>query len=291
PLYLTDVAKTMKQACHWLENNYKAEKFFLWIDGFDPHEPWDPPQSYIEKYYPDYKGNKPISPDYNFTNIYTADEIKYIRATYAAEVSLVDRWIGYLLNKIDELGLKDSTIFIHTSDHGFYLGEHDRVGKHRLHGAPWQLYEEVAHIPLLARIPGVAGGLRINSIVQPQDLMPSILDLCGAPVPETVQGKSWAPLLTGSREDLHPVAVSSGPLNAKLNLITTPITVTNKEWSLIFGHPDVPPELYHLSLDPGQSKNVVNNYPEIAKQLQEQVRELLVNLKTSEDKIKVIQFF
>jgi arylsulfatase A-like enzyme len=94
------------------------------------------------------------------SNYLTLDELKHIRALYATEALLVDKWINRLIEKIEELGLFEDTAIIFTSDHGFYLGEHGLVGKSIIVGghqgyAP--LYEEVAHIPLIIKLPDRLG--------------------------------------------------------------------------------------------------------------------------------------
>ncbi|MCD6336261.1 MAG: sulfatase, partial [Candidatus Latescibacteria bacterium] len=114
----TFVARTMVEAGQWLERNYKQEKFFLYVDTFDPHEPWDAPQWYVDKYDPGYEGEEVNYPLYGPCDYLTRAELKHARAMYAAEVTLVDRWIGMLLQKIEDLGLFENTMVIVTTDHG-----------------------------------------------------------------------------------------------------------------------------------------------------------------------------
>jgi len=116
----TFVARTMDAATRWLEKNADRD-FFLYIDTFDPHEPFDPPQHYLDKYDPGYTGEKVIYPHYAPCDCYlTPEEQQHIRALYAGECTLVDRWIGRLLDRVDDLGLRENTAIIFTSDHGFY---------------------------------------------------------------------------------------------------------------------------------------------------------------------------
>jgi arylsulfatase A-like enzyme len=134
--------------------------FLLYVDFFDPHEPWDPPRWFIDALDPGYSGEEVIYPVYGPSNYLTLDELEHIRALYAAEALLVDKWINRLIEKIEELGLFEDTAIIFTSDHGFYLGEHGLVGKSIIVGgyqgyAP--LYEEVAHIPLIIKLPDRLG--------------------------------------------------------------------------------------------------------------------------------------
>src|SRR5690606_23961164 len=89
------------------------------------------------------------------------DELRYCRALYAGEVSLVDHWVGYLLQRVEDLGIQDETIVLFMADHGFYLGEHNYIGKSLItptHQQGLPLYPEVSHIPFLVRAPGVEPG-------------------------------------------------------------------------------------------------------------------------------------
>jgi len=185
------VARTMIEAAKWLERNYKQERFFLYVDTFDPHEPWDPPRWYVDRYDPNYEGEEVIYPVYGPADYLTREELRHMRALYAGEVTMVDRWIGMLLRKIEDLGLFDNTAVVFTTDHGFYLGEHNLTGKSIITSefhANAPLYEEVAHIPLLIRLPGQSKrGVHCSALVQPPDLTATIIELAGAEDPGSLQ--------------------------------------------------------------------------------------------------------
>ncbi len=125
----TFVARTMAETCRWLEDNYRRENFFLYVDTFDPHEPWDAPQWYVEMYDAGYDGEVVDYPLYARTDFLTKRELRHARALYAAEVTLVDRWVGRALEKIADLGLFRNTMVMVTTDHGFLHGEHGIMGK------------------------------------------------------------------------------------------------------------------------------------------------------------------
>jgi arylsulfatase A-like enzyme len=207
------VAQTMTTACEWLEDNRGGRDFFLYVDAFDPHEPWDAPQWYVDMYDPGYTGQVVDYPHYAYTKDFlTEAELKHCRALYAAEVTLVDRWVGRLFEKIEDLGLLNDTMVLFTTDHGFLHGEHGIIGKavigpdSRLHYLP--PYEEINHIPWIVRLPGGAPGRR-RAIVQPCDIMPTILDLAGVEIPATVHGRSFAGVLRGDGDSHREFAVSS----------------------------------------------------------------------------------
>ena len=86
-------AQTMREPEKWLEKNYR-KKFFLYVDAFDPHEPWDPPHYYVDFYDQGYQGEEVIYPVYGPSDYLTEREMRHIRAHYAAEVTLVDREIS-----------------------------------------------------------------------------------------------------------------------------------------------------------------------------------------------------
>ena len=310
------VAKTMTEAARWLERNRKHERFFLHVDTFDPHEPWDPPKWYVDLYDPGYEGEEVTYPVYGPCDYLTPEELKHVRALYAGEATMVDHWIGYLLGRVKALGLWGNTAIIFTTDHGFYHGEHRLIGKSIIsqstHGlAP--LYSEASHIPLMIRIPGIKPG-RYDALVQPPDLMPTILETAGAKKPDTVQGRSLLPLIEGENPPWRDFAVSSpsiihGPVAGQR------ISVITKEWFLIYcGQIDdalreLPAErkikivdglgrlqkimgekpkneLYHLPKDPRQLHDVFREHTDVAEQLHQKLVKFLESVGTKEEILK-----
>ena len=178
-------ARVGKETIRWLEYIVKEEgkrdKLFLWVDFFDPHEPWDPPQPYRQMYDHDYEGQELIDPvPGNVVGYMTTQELNHTRALYAGEVTFVDKWIGKILDKIRDLGLYKNTLIMFTSDHGEPLGEHGYIRKAK----PFN-YEELVHIPWIIRHPeGVGRGKRVKAIVQTVDLMPTILNFLSVPTDE-----------------------------------------------------------------------------------------------------------
>lgn len=268
-------AKTIRTASRWLEYNYKTDRFFLWIDLFDPHEPWDPPQWYVDRYDPEYSGRIIPHPDYNECSFLSEEELKHCHALYCGEVTLVDRWVGYILQKIEELGLMKNTCILFLSDHGFYFGEHGKIGKHTIRDNPWALYEEIAHIPLIVYHPHVAHK-RVDLLVQPQDIMSTILEICNIRIPDTVQGKSLFGALSGDQTAIRKVAISTGALHKELSSVETRILVTDGEWSLVFGHQEEN-ELYDLRIDSKQENNLYSKNQNVADTL---YRNIIASLKS-----------
>jgi len=303
-------ARTMMTAARWLEDNYE-QPFFMYVDTFDPHEPFDPPKWYADLYAdPDYHGQICYYPNYGPAGVYTEAELQHMRALYAGEVTLVDTWVGHLLQRMEQLGVLDETMIIFTTDHGFYLGEHGLTGKSLIQKdghAIVQLYEEVAHLPLLIRMPGQTDSKRISAYAQPPDLMPTILEFTGAPDPGSMHGASLLPIINGERESNRDFAITTASLAHDPNA-GRPVTVTKGDWCLVhFGSPDAPPvshvtnivddesrqavvvgeripppELYNLDDDPGQQKNVIADHPRIASELHADCVKMLEELGMEE---------
>jgi len=286
------MVQTCRTASRWLEDNYKAEKFFLWLDCFDVHEPWDAPEYLVDMYDPDYDGPPMKHPHYGPATDYTKAEIKNLRAHYSAEVTLVSKWIGHVLRKIEDLGLFDNTVVVFTADHGTYLGEHNRTGKSNLCAhddrGPWPMYREVAQMPLMISVPGAKGGKRIKELVQPPDFMPTLLDLAGCKIPSSCHGESMVPLLKGQKGKWNrKYAFSSGALNANPAYMNEKSTVTSKTYSLILGGKrSQKPELYHLPTDPRQKKNIAKQKPEMVKRIRNDYIKWLRKMGTEESKVQ-----
>jgi arylsulfatase A-like enzyme len=274
------VAQTMAAAARWLENNARRGPFFLMVDSFDPHEPWDPPQPYVDRYDPGYEGEKIFYPRYTTADFYTERELHHMRALYAAEVSMVDHWLGHLMECLDELKLWDDTAVLFLSDHGFYLGEHGLVGKmgkrsRAIRG--WPLYREVTAVPMMIRLPGLTPR-RCSAFVHPGDLMPTILELAGVARPDRVQAPSLLPLVRGEVESVRDVAVSSWSFRNWSP--HRPSTVWTDEWSLVYWRTGIEPELYHLPSDPDQLRNVYADHRDVARELHGRYVRLLQELQT-----------
>ncbi len=237
-------ARTFRHAAQWLERNHKREPFFLYIDTFDPHEPWDPPDHYTDLYDPGYTGEKVIYPRYDYCDYLSEEELTHCRALYSGEVTMVDRWFGYLFERIESLGLLESTAVFFLSDHGFYLGEHGYIGKVILTPEYQQsipLYSEVARIPLLVHLPrhfNTNTGSRIGSFVQTADLMPTICDLLAVEIPQPVRSGSFVFLLKGEAGELSEFVICSPTIShpgIEVPHPTTRASIYDRDWLLVYG--------------------------------------------------------
>lgn len=156
-----------------------------------------------------------IHPNYGKASSLAAEELQNLRDHYCAEAELVDRWVGRVFQKINDLMLWDDTIMILTADHGMSLGEHNRTRKSNINPGDdrcWPLYPEIAHLPFLIAAPDLEGGRTVDSTLQVPDILPTVFDLAGLELepPQAFHGRSFAPVLRGEdQEVLRNCAVSS----------------------------------------------------------------------------------
>ncbi len=285
--------RTFAGAMQWLEHNYKEEPFFLYIDTWDPHEPWNAPYYYTELYWPNYDGEliKGGFGTRQTTPGCTEETVKKGYATYCGEVTMVDTWVGNLLRQVEYMGLMENTAIIFTTDHGTYFGEHGgRYGKMAFSGesnistgkmpalARCPLYEENIAIPLLIYMPGVSPGT-YEGLTSAIDLMPTVLDIMGKEIPPTVEGRSLLPMMKNpnlpgyehvfsslsffNKNDENVVA--DGPSRKAEH--DSMATVTTKDWTLLYDTEPGGSELYNLKSDPKQEKNVISQHPDVAREL------------------------
>ena len=257
------VAQTMQTASDWLERNYKWEKFFLYLDTFDPHEPWDAPEWYLRLYEKEWQGDRLDYPKGGpLEGVYTEAEIRHIRALYAAEVTLVDKWVGRLLEKIEDLGLLENTLVIFTTDHGTQHGEHGLLMK------GFGMYEETCRIPLLLYHPHLRGGRRCRALVQLPEVAATILEAAGGKGLTELHGRSLLPLLRGEKRKIRALAPCAPKLTPQLRERQS-LSVTDGKWSLVFYGGERPSELYYLPDDPHQQRNLLAGHPDQARRLLE----------------------
>ncbi len=302
--------KTFKEAADWLERHHE-QPFFLYIDTWDPHEPWDPPAYYVKPHLPEYKGEV-VAPNYwNYADDGLSErDLEIARACYKGEIAMVDHWFGYLLGRVRVLNLLENTAIFFLSDHGFYFGEHGLFGKRRfrwpdgsgfdegfakgltvqqrqVHRSP--LHNELVQVPLLAYLPGQPGR-RVPGILSLPDLMPTLLQLLDIPIPARVQAKSALPLLEG--EKLHDIVVSSAPFEEVGELSRTvdgqnrvvvqvsPSSITDGEWDLLYGVEGQAVELYRAKEDPGHRHDLSAAQPAVVARLHGQYVDWLRSIDT-----------
>jgi arylsulfatase A-like enzyme len=192
-------------------------RMFLFVHLIDPHRPYDAAGQ---------KGSK-------FDN-------------YVAEIALCGIAIERVVKALKERGLWERTVFISGSDHGEGFNKHKGLRAHNTH-----LYEEVIHVPMFFRVPGLEGKA-IDTMVSAIDLGPTILDLFGLPTPGPYMGQSLVPALAGEEVNLsRPILASTLKQFNKTALYQPP-------FKLIVNHRKNIAEVYDLSKDPDERDNLAD---------------------------------
>ncbi len=254
-------------AIRFLEDNYRRPPFFLWIDSFAPHEFWDPPRYFADRYY-----DNPAARDLILPQIAnrphpakTEADLERTKALYYGYVTFVDKWIGVLLSKLEEMRLWDDTIVMFLSDHGTELMDNGVFSKN-IHGPRNYNHQ----IPWLIRMPGRAyAGTHIEPFVLSHDVFATILDLLGVEPPEPVQGRSVWPLVTGAETDLHGDTIITG--------WTRRACVRDREWAYIIDtiQPQAQPLLFHTAEDPYETTDVAADHPTIVNDRRRRLEDFL----------------
>ncbi len=252
--------QTAKNAIAWLRENHEQGPFYLQVEVFDPHEPWDPPAHFLEKYLKEPTKHSWPEPPYGDL-IVPEEGVKRLRANYAGEASNVDYWYGKVIDTISELGLNDNTIVVFLSDHGTLLNEQGQWTK-----GPEKLRTQVTHIPLLIRLPaGELAGKRVSGFAQIPDLVPTLLgrlDLKPAP---RVTGEDLWPYISETRTPNRDHVVSAfGYIASVRTLEWNYSAVWNKEKY----KGAYQPQLYHTTTDPHELHDVADQNPTVVKDLQ-----------------------
>lgn len=215
-------AQVFRRAASWLEQNHQHENFYLHIDCFDPHEPWDPPQELVEMFYAGaYKveGWAASAPYAKWRETLTEEQFESFRARYAAKAVLVDRWLGHLMDAMDRLDLWRNTLVIFTTDHGTFNGDHGRIGKLQTH-----LFDAVGHIPFIIAHPELGHGEHRSQLVQLVDIYPTVLSAIGRAIPANRHGVDLLPVLADAGAHTRDFALSG--------MFGKSISITDGDWIL-----------------------------------------------------------
>jgi arylsulfatase A-like enzyme len=243
-------------------------------------------------YDPDYEGQEIIDPVAGKIEGYmTPREVEHTKALYAGEISFVDSWVGILLDRIRDLGIMDNTLLMLTTDHGEPFGEHGYIRK-----AEPNNHEQLVHIPWIIRHPeGIGAGSQIEALVQTTDMMPTILDALNIEGPLThrflaptktmfpqdmvisektveLDGTSLLPLMDGQVAKIRDY-VYSGHHGRQWS-------IRDHEWAYLLNvDGSGEPHLYHRPTDLEEQNNVLDNHPELAADLELQLRRWVANLR------------
>ncbi len=269
-----------RHAISWLKREGRKQPFFLWLHSNDPHARYEPPGQFHEMFVGDeyYEGSRrvPLNPgrDQNIggiparSHLGQRDEVDYYIAQYDAEIRFTDEQIGAVMRALEDLGLGENTIVILAADHGESLGEHNYYFEHGRFA-----YDSCARVPLIIRAAALGEpGQVVESPVELIDVVPTILELVGLPPHPEAEGKSLVPLVAGDEATASRWAYAfteAGYRNDYQRAIRT------TRWKLIY-IPDPATqaimqgrsfELYDIVNDPGETQNLIDLHPEVAKKL------------------------
>ncbi|WP_417522647.1 sulfatase [Marinovum sp.] len=189
--------------CAFLDRNRAADNWFLQIETFDPHEPFDAPARLKEKFAVDPDSPTRDWPPYARVTE-DAAEAEEMRASYKALLAHCDEQLGRLLDRMDALEMWEDTMLIVSTDHGFLTGEHGWWAKNKM-----PAYQEIAHIPLFVHHPAHSSrdGTAHAGLFQTPDLMPTLLEAFGCDLPEAVRGRSLLPALADPDDPGHEAVI------------------------------------------------------------------------------------
>ncbi len=252
-------AQSCSAAAKWIEENKDNDgPFTLFIDMFDPHEPWDAPPAYQKMYRKKYPFERYIFGYGVDVDDVREDDIPILIDLYSAEVTFSDYCIGTLINEVKRMGLWDNTIIAFSTDHGTHLGEGGCIQKQATN-----LISCLARVPLIIRHPDRAfRGKRIDALTSHTDFMPTFLSLLGVEGYTDMDGRNMWDLVTGTQEKIHEHAITGyGNFGS----------IHNHKWHYfqnVWGKDKgLGPALYDLENDHGETKNVVRNNPRVVAEM------------------------
>jgi arylsulfatase A-like enzyme len=257
-----NAAKVFREGMGWIEWARARQPFALVIDSFDAHEPWDAPRRLIDLYGPARSsgGIEPIQPfetpagrasDVDLTK----RTLRRMRQLYAAEVTLVDVWLGRFLDRLADLGLAENTLVVLVSDHGVLLGERGWVGKRYT-----EMHEELTHVPMVMRHPAGKGrGRSSNYYASTHDIGPTVLSVLGVKEPRGMNGADLSPLFNG-----RPPRRKRTYRTASYN---TYVSAGDERWLLIAGPHREELRLYDRKRDRHERRNIAHRHPKKVREL------------------------
>ena len=258
------------KAIEFMEEN-AGHPWLMSVNIFDPHVPFDPPQSYLEKYDPESVPN-PLFRESDLASqkklagvdfqVLASDpesfQVKEKIAAYYAMIEQIDDHVGRMLDCLNRSGQREDTLVIFTSDHGEMLGDHGLITK------GCRFYEGLVHVPLIISWPSVISqGIRKRSLVELTDIAPTLVDSAGLEKGERMIGRSLRRLLE-SEFDAHRKFVRCEYYRA-LSLLAPgregwegsyATMIRTDRYKLVVYHGHESGELFDLEKDPGEFNNL-----------------------------------
>jgi len=256
---------TMSRALAFLENRDKSKPFFLNISFARPHSPYVPPEYYFHLHRPDdipppfvgewaaiHADARPAKNRNAWRGKMTAQQIQRARSGYYGEIAFVDAQIGRLMNWLQRCDHDafNNTLFIFTSDHGDMQGDHNLWRK-------TYAYEGSSRVPFILVSPRGSKRPEVKEVIELRDIMPTVLEAAGVPVPETVDGRSLLPLLERPSNDwrkyIHGEHCTCYSEEQEMQY------VTDGNRKLIWFPRLQSEQFFDLEIDPGECRNLIDD--------------------------------
>ena len=242
------------RASEVLETVSEGGPFFLTVDVYDPHEPWDPPEEYVTMYDEPYDGKEPYWLLSGPSDFLDERELRRVSARYAGETTMMDRWLGRFLDKMQELNLFENTLLIVISDHGVAHGEHGFISK-----VPRALYRELTDIVFLMRHPGgKRAGDTSDYYASTHDVAPTILGFLGVEPPQPMEGQDLLVLMDGKQPSPRP-HFSLGYHHYAW--------CRDENYVMFCRHDGKQAQLYDLRTDPDMQQDVAGRHPSLVRRM------------------------
>jgi arylsulfatase A-like enzyme len=248
--------QVFSRASEVLETVSEGGPFFLTVDVYDPHEPWDPPEEYVTMYDDEpYNLKEPFSVIYGPSDYLLERELQRMKARYSGELTMMDRWLGRFLDRMEELNLFENTLIVFLSDHGVAHGEHGFTGK-----PDNVLWPEVTDIPFLIRHPGGKGaGETSDFYASTHDVAPTILGFLGVEPHQPLDG-----------QDLSAVLEGGGPEEEREHFTlgyNDHVWARDERYVMFSLNDGSEAKLYDVQEDPGQHNDIAADEPNIVKRM------------------------
>jgi arylsulfatase A-like enzyme len=260
--YPSPAEEVFSRSARLLERSNSPQPVFLWSHILPPHDPyWVPPRyrnrfvSQSVRHYDKFVLPDPVKPR-------SGVAVPQLRSAYDEMILYADHAVGEYLDWLDRTGRLDRSIVIVSADHG-ELFDHGRLW----HAGP-ELYNGVIHIPLLIHLPGQKEGERVEQISQQADLLPTLLDLIGAPAPDWTEGISLKPLLNEKAvPDRYVFSMNLQPNGIFNPLSKGTVAAMNGDFKFIRYLASGREELFNYKIDHGEEHNLVGSEPDVANRM------------------------
>jgi arylsulfatase A-like enzyme len=253
-------AKVFTSGAAALSRAARHQPFALIVDTYEPHEPWTPPRKYLDMYGdPHYHGRELGTLHYGkvsnwLTQAQRGPLLRRLRATYAAEVTMTDHWLGVLLDRLHDLRLERETVIVLVADHGIFLGERGWTGKISI-----ALHPELTHVPLVVIDPDRRrAGRQSDHFASPHDLGRTILSMTGVRAPKGMEGIDLSAPFRGKRLAERSFAYGGYGNNHFLR---------GGRWAFFADNRMRHPHLFDLKADPGETHDVADRHPGLVREL------------------------